>query len=321
MARIVIPGGTGYLGRQLSRRLVERGDEVIVLTRGPGGVRDGVRLVQWDGATLGPWTQALEGADAIVHLAGRRVDCRPTRRNVNELISSRVDSVLLMGQALERCESSPPVWVQCATMAIYGEAGERVIDEEVVPDGLGPRQMTGVALAWEAAFHHATRRVARPVLLRMGIVLGADDPARARLGAILRLGLGGPIAGGRRWVSWIGLEDALRVLIRAIDEPAMRGLYHATAPEPVRNARFMAALRAAHGARFGLPAPAAVAWFGAWMVGSDPALALTGRRGVPRRLQREGFTFLHPQIEEALGLGAPPGPGADDARQRPRAAA
>ena len=316
--KIVMPGGTGFLGRHLATRLAARGDEVVVLTRGAPRERDGVRHVQWDGATLGPWTRELDGADAVVHLAGRRVDCRPTRRNVDELISSRVESVTVVGEALRRCAAPPPVWVQCATLAIYGEAGDKVVDEEVLPDGLGPRQMTGVALAWEAAFHHATRAVARPVLLRMGIVLGEDDPAGARLDLIVRLGLGGPIAGGRRWVSWLALEDAMRVFLRAIDDPAMRGLYHATAPEPVRNARFMAAMRARHGRTFGLPAPGAVTWLGAMAVGSDPALALTGRRALPRRLEREGFTFLYPQIEEALGMGAP-APGVTD--RRPAAAA
>lgn len=303
--KIVLPGGSGFLGTRLARRLVERGDEVVVLTRGPAAERDGVRFVQWDGRTLGPWTRELDGADAIVHLAGKRVDCRPTKRNVNELITSRVETVHVVGEALRRCEAPPPVWVQCATLAIHGDTGERVLDEDVIPDGLGPRQMTTVALAWEAAFHHATRDVPRPVLLRMGIVLGEPDPDRAWLARIIELGLAGPIAGGRGWVSWLGIEDALRIMLRGIDDPTMRGMYHATAPEPVRNERFMAALRGVHGKRFGMPLPKPIMWLGSWMVGTDAALGLTGRRGVPRRLEREGYVFLHPQIEEALGIGMP----------------
>lgn len=303
--KIVMPGGSGFLGARLARRLRDRGDDVVVLTRGRAGERDGVRFVQWDGRTLGPWASELDGADAIVHLAGRRVDCRPTRRNVDELISSRVDSVLVVGQALRTCQAPPPVWVQVATLAIHGHTGERVLDEDTVPDGLGPRQMTTVALAWEAAFHHATRELPRAVLLRLGIVLGEPDPERAWLARIIELGLAGPIAGGRAWVSWIGLEDTLRIVLRALDDPAMRGMYHATAPEPVRNARFMAALRAVHHRRFGLPLPRPIMWLGAWLVGTDPELGLTGRRAVPRRLEREGFVFLQPQIEEALGIGTP----------------
>lgn len=303
--KIVLPGGSGFLGSRLARRLAARGDEVVVLTRGPARERDGVRFVQWDGQTLGPWTRELDGADAIVHLAGRRVDCRPTRRNVNELITSRVQTVHVVGEALRRCAAPPPVWVQCATLAIHGDTGERVLDEDTIPDGLGPRQMTTVALAWEAAFHHATRDVPRPVLLRMGIVLGEPDPDRAWLARIIELGLAGPIAGGCAWVSWIGLEDTMRIILRAVDDPAMRGMYHATAPEPVRNARFMAALRGVHNRRFGMPLPRFIMWLGAWMVGTDPELGLTGRRGVPRRLEREGYVFLQPQIEEALGLGMP----------------
>ena len=316
--KIVVPGGSGFLGTRLARRLAARGDEVVILTRGRPHERDGVRYVQWDGRTLGPWSRELDGADAIVHLAGRRVDCRPTRRNVDELISSRVDTVRVVGEALERCAAAPPVWVQCATLAIHGDTGERVLDEDTVPDGLGPRQMTTVALAWEGAFRHATRDLARPVLLRLGIVLGEPDPERAWLARIIELGLAGPIAGGRAWVSWIGLEDTMRIILRAVDDPAMRGMYHATAPEPVRNARFMAALRGVHGKRVGLPLPRLIMWLGAWMVGTDPELGLTGRRALPRRLEREGYVFLQPQIEEALGIGMPQPEMADP---RSRAAA
>jgi len=316
MKRIVMPGGSGYLGRRLAARLVARGDEVTILTRGAERTDgDGVRHVHWDGRTRGGWEAALEGADAVVHLAGKRVDCRPTRANVDGFIRSRVESVSVVGEAVRACEHPPPVWVQCATLALFGDTGDQVLTEATVPDGLGPRQSTTVALAWEGAFNLATRGVERPVLLRIGVVLGDGDPAHDRLRRLVRLGLGGPIAGGKRWMSWIALEDAMGVLLRAIDEPAMRGTYHLTAPEPVTNTRFMAAIRAEYGRRFGLPSPAPLTWLGAWALGSDPALALTGRRAVPRRLLQEGYTFRYPQLEEALGLGMPEALTSDPGRR------
>jgi uncharacterized protein len=300
VGRVVIPGGTGYLGRHLAPRLRDRGDEVVVLTRGRPGVHDGIRHVTWDGRTLGPWTQELDGAAAVVHLAGKRVDARPTRRNVDELVRSRVDSVRVVGDALASADRPPPVWVQLATLAIFGEGGDQPLDEAAIPSGVGPRQMVTVALAWEHAFHAASARSERSVLLRSGIAIGRDDPATEQLVRLARYGLGGRIGTGRQWVSWIALDDLLATVERAVHDERMAGTYHLTSPEPVRNHELMAAVRHAAGRRVGLPSPALVTRLGAWALGSDPALALTGRRGVPARLLEEGVAFTEPRIEQAL---------------------
>lgn len=303
MRRIVLAGGSGYLGRHLSRRLAARGDDVVVLTRGRPGQRDGARFVHWDGTTVGAWGEEVDGADAVVHLAGKRVDCRPTSSNVDELIRSRVQAVRAMGEAVEACARPPAVWVQLSTLAIHGDAGDHVIDDRTPPSGLGPRQMVTVALAWETAFRQAVVGAPRSVLLRAGIALGgADDPATARLRQLARLGLGGPVAGGRQWVSWLALDDLLRIILRAVDREDMRGLYLATAPTPVTNAEMMRTFRQLVGRRIGLPAPAVLTRMGAWAMGSDPALALTGRRGVPRRLVDEGFEFEVTRFREAVRL-------------------
>lgn len=298
--RIVLPGGSGHLGTHLARRLVARGDEVVVLTRGSAGMRHGVRHVRWDGTRLGPWVRTLDGADAVVHLAGKRVDAAPTRRNVDELIRSRAGTVRLVGRALAEVATPPPVWVQASTLAIHGDAGDRLLDDGAAPDGLGPRQMTTVALAWEHAFLEATAGVDRRVLLRLGVSLGGGDPALARLRQLVRLGLGGTIASGRQWVSWLALEDALALFVRALDDATMSGTYVATSPNPVTNAELMAMLRRHEGRRLGLPAPRAAVHVGTRLLGTDPALPLTSRRGVPSRLLAEGFRFGVPHLEEAL---------------------
>lgn len=308
MNRIVLAGGSGYLGSHLARVLGDRGDEVVVLTRGQGRTDHDVRYVHWDGAAVGPWAAVLEGAAAVVHLAGKRVDCRPTRSNIDELIRSRVQPVHVIGQAIDRCEDPPEVWVQLSTMAIYGDSDDTPLEEDTPPSGLGPRQMVTVALAWETAFRQVSHTVPRRVLLRAGIALGGeDDPATARLQLLARLGLAGPIAGGDQWVSWIALDDLLRVIVRAIDHRGMQGLYHATAPEPVTNAQMMEAFRQEVGARIALPSPAILTTIGAWLLGSDPALALLGRRGYPRRLLTEGFEFAITDFTEAVrtALSAP----------------
>lgn len=300
MSRIVIPGGSGFLGRALSARLIDRGDEVVVLSRGDSRPVDGARTVEWDADTIGPWASELDGADAIVHLTGRRVDVRSTSRNIDELISSRVQPVRVVGEALRRCASPPHVWVQSSSLAVFGNGGDAVLDEHSTPTGIGPREMVTVCLAWEGAFHQASAVAERSVLLRMGIGLGGvDDPATAKLAQLVRLGLGGHVGSGRQWVSWVGLGDLLTAMITAIDDKTMSGTYHVTSPNPVTNAEMMSTLRRLLGRRIGLPSPAWLARIGAPILGSSASLALTGRRVVPTRLEERGFTFQQPRFEAA----------------------
>lgn len=278
-----------------------------MLTRGRGSVGDGWRAVSWDARSPGDWVEELEGADALVHLTGRRVDTRATRRNIDELISSRVQPVRVVGEAMRLCSTPPPVWVQSSSLAIFGEGGDQVIDESTTPTGIGPREMVTVCLAWEAAFHQAAAAVERPVLLRMGIALGGQrDPATAKLAQLVRFGLGGQVGSGRQWVSWVGLDDLIRVMIRAVDDDTMSGTYHVTSPNPLSNAEMMAIYRKLLHRRFGMPAPAIVARLGAPFLGSSGSLALTGRRVVPNRLIKEGFQFhqvdFQPTARYALEL-------------------
>ncbi len=297
---MVVPGGSGYLGQALTERLVARGDDVVVLTRGNARAADGWRAVPWDARSTGDWVEELEGADVIVNLTGRRVDTRATRRNIDELISSRVGPVRAIGEGLRQCHKPPRVWVQSSSLAIFGEGGDTIIDETTTPTGIGPREMVTVCLAWEGAFHQASADAGRRVLLRMGIGLGGErDPATAKLAQLVRLGLGGRVGSGRQWVSWVGLNDLLSVMVQAIDDDTMSGTYHVTSPNPVTNAEMMATYRRLLGRRFGLPAPSVVARLGAPLLGSSGSLALTGRRVMPTRLLDAGFMFQQPDFETA----------------------
>jgi uncharacterized protein len=304
MQRIVIPGGSGYLGQALAQRLVDRGDDVVILGR--GGSVDAGRLVRWDGSSLGDWVKELDGADAVVHLTGRRVDTRATKKNINELISSRVQPVRAVSDAIGQCVHPPKVWVQSSSLAVFGEGGDEIIDERTVPSGIGPREMVTVCLAWEAAFNQAIVAAGasqRSVLLRIGIGLGGkNDPASVKLAQLVRLGLGGRVGSGRQWVSWAALDDVLRVMIMAIDDETMTGTYHVTSPNPVTNDTMMATYRRLLGRRFGLASPALLAKLGAPILGSSASLALTGRRVVPTRLIERGFVFNHPDFEPTARL-------------------
>ena len=300
---VVIPGGSGFLGTHLRDRLVARGDHVVVLTRGFPKSGPGWESVHWNPPALGDWVSILDGADAIVHLSGKRVDCRPTRQNVAELISSRVDPVRAVGRAWLEVSDPPQVWIQLSSLARFGDAGEAIIHDDTVPFAEGPPQMVNVCREWEAAFASASEGVDRSVLLRAGIGLGGSgDPATRRLLWLAKAGLGGRIASGRQWVSWVSIEDFMRVLVRAIDRDDMVGIYHVTSPNPIRNEDMMATYRRLAGRRFGTPSPSWMTNVGAWLLGSDPALALTGRRAVPTRLLAEGFHFEVPDFESAASV-------------------
>lgn len=299
---VVLVGGSGFLGRGLRRRLTSAGHAVTVIGRGPNENYDSWKHVQWDAETLGPWMTVLNEADVLVHLAGKRVDCRPTKANIDELLASRVETVKLVGQAIKTIDTPPSVWVQLSSLAIFGNSGDAIIDESTPIPTDGPRQQVEVCRQWEAAFRDATATgIDRTVLLRPAIGIGGEgDPASATLSRLAKFGLGGTVGSGKQWVSWIGAEDFFNILFRAVTDNNMAGLYHVSSPNPVQNSHLMAAYRKAVGRKFGLPAPALVAKIGAWLLGSDPGLALTGRRCHPTRLIEDGYQFLTTDIDIAV---------------------
>lgn len=295
--KCVVAGGTGALGRRLCAALEDDGHEVVVLTRTP---RPGPhRQVAWDGASVGAWRTELEDAGAVVNLAGELVDRRPTAAGVALLTASRVGPTRALVDASRTLTRPVPVWLQMSTLAIYGDAGDAVLDEDSPPAD-GPPQMAGVATAWEAAA--AGAHTERLLLLRTGIVLDRDTPALDRLLGLARWGLGGRVGTGRQWVSWIHVEDWLAAVLHLLhpDARPASGVVHLTGPAPVRNAELMTALRRVLGRPAAPPTPAALVRLGAVLLRTDPALALTGRRAVPRQLLEAGFTFAQPDLDAAL---------------------
>lgn len=301
--KVVIAGGAGSLGRQIAARLAERGDEVVVLTRSPSAASPH-RQVAWDGRTVGPWAGELEGA-AVINLAGALVDRRPTEANIELLRSSRVEPTRTLVTASAQLAEPPNVWLQASTLAIYGDAGERVLDESA-PPAAEPAQMAGVARPWEEAAAGAPTD--RLVVMRTGIVLARGTPALDRLVRLTRWGLGGKLGSGRQWVSWIHLADFLAAVDAFLDDARFSGVVHVTSPNPVRNAELMAAVRKVLHRPAAPPAPAAAVRLGAVLLRTDPALALTGRRCVPAVLQGSRFDFrfteILPALEDLLAHGS-----------------
>jgi uncharacterized protein len=293
--KVVIAGGSGSLGRRVADDFAKRDHEVVILTR---STRSDIahRQVEWDGRTVGAWAPELEGA-VLINLAGELVDRRPTKRNIELLRRSRVEPTSALVEAANALDTPLRLWVQMSTLAIYGDAGQEVV-EEGYPIADGPPQMAGVARPWEEAARGAGAD--RQVVLRTSIVLDRGARAFERLTKLTKLGLGGRISRGDQWVSWIHIDDFLAALRFVCDEPKTDGVVHFTSPNPIQNRGMMRELRAALHRPWSPPTPKPVVHTGALLMRTDPALALTGRRCVPRRLLDAGFVFAHPALPSAL---------------------
>jgi len=296
--RIVIAGGTGFLGLSLARHLSESGNEVVLLSRHRVAEDARWRHVVWDGRNTGEWVRELDGANALVNLAGRTVDCIKTPDHCDEIVRSRVEATEVLGRAVREVSSPPPVWVQMSTAHRYGDPPDCVCDEDsAFGYGLAPF----VAQAWEAAFARAVLPEMRQVILRTSFVMGRDGGALQRLVKLVRWGLGGTVGSGKQGMSWIHEQDMNRLFVRAITDESMQGAYLATAPEPVSNVEFMRGLRRALRMPIGLPAASWMVRIGAPLVmRTDPELALYGRYCISRRLKEEGFEFTFPNLTSAL---------------------
>lgn len=295
--RIILAGGSGLLGQHLATHFKMAGWDVVVLSRRNNRNGSPARTVQWDGKTSGPWISELEGATALVNLTGKNVNCRYTPENRREIMESRVDSVRVLGQSLARLNCPPPVWLQASSLAIYGDAGDRVCDEEM-PHGNGFG--AEVCRAWEAEFAAASPPSIRGVVLRIGFVLAREGGALVPLERLTRCFLGGTIGDGRQWISWIHVLDTIRSIGFLIDRTDQAGIFNLTGPEPVTNRALMRQMRETIGRPWSPPAPRWALHLGAWAMRSEPELALTGRRCIPHRLQAAGFHFVHQHLPGAL---------------------
>jgi hypothetical protein len=282
--KIVVSGGSGFIGSPLVARLRERGDNVVVLSRDPN------RGVEWDPPEGGPWESHVREADAVVNLAGESIaGGRWTESRKAALTSSRLDPLRALVNA------KPRVLVEASAVGYYGYISDETFDETAAR---GAGFLAELVEKWEAATREADP-FARVVLLRFGVVLDKHGGALKQMLPPFYFGVGGPIGSGQQWMSWVDREDVILAIEWAIDNASARGIYNVAAPNPVRNREFSRALgRAVHRPAF-LPVPAFAlrTLFGRGL--ADEAL-LGGQRAVPSRLQREGFTFRYPTLESSM---------------------
>ncbi len=302
--RIAIAGGSGFLGRVLGHHLAARGLEVIALTRSPRPGEGPIRQVGWDGRTAGGWVRELDGALALVNLAGRSVDCRYHAANRRLILDSRIESTRVLGEGIARCARPPRVWLNSSTATIYRHSLDRPMGEggeiAATPEAKDAFSIE-VARAWERTFEEAPAPATRKVAMRTAMVLGGGKNSVLRaLVRLARLGLGGRMAGGRQFVSFIHELDFSRAVEWLIARDDLSGPVNLAAPGPVPQAEAMRILRGVLGVPFGLPAPRWLLEVGAFFLRTETELVVKSRRVVPGRLLASGFEFRFPEIEGAF---------------------
>jgi uncharacterized protein len=303
--RIVIPGGSGQVGRVLARYFSERGHHVIVLTRGPHTAE--WQTVHWDAQTPGLWTQYLEDADVCINLAGRSVNCRYTPDNRIEIYNSRIVSTQLLGEVIGSLANPPRLWLNASTATIYRHALDRPMDErhgELGGNEKGAPDTWNfsirVAKDWETTFFKASTPRTRKIAMRSAITFSPiPGNAFAVLSNLARIGLGGKQGNGRQWVSWIHEEDFARGIEFLIAREDLEGPINLASPNPEHNRDFMAILREAWDMPNGIPAPKPILELAAFFMRTETELVLKSRRVIPTRLLEAGFQFNFPNWPHA----------------------
>ena len=301
MKKVVLAGGSGFLGQALARSFVGDGIDVVVLSRSRESEGLKGRIIQWDARTMGEWKEELEGADVLINLTGRSVDCRYTEENRSLILNSRIDSTRVLGEAVEKLENPPQAWFNASTATIYNDCrGDSVPhDEKSEVNARGFSEEVG--RAWENAFFDSGREGVRQVALRITIVLGQGGGAFPVMHRFCKLGLGGAQGPGSQWMSWIHVEDWIGIVRFLINNKSIEGPVNLAAPYPVTNSEFMREMRkqfAPFG--IGLPAPSLAVRMGAVLIGTEPELVLKSRKVVSRILGVNGYEFRYPTIESGI---------------------
>ncbi len=297
--KVVIGGANGLIGKQLTRALASRGDEVVQLVRAVHGPQasGGITQVLWDGRSSGPWSSNIEGADAVINLAGANVgQHRWSEARKREILASRIDSTRVLVSAMRAASLRPRTFICASAVGIYGPRGDEPIDEGTAA---GSDFLAGVCAAWEAEAKSAEALSVRCVQMRTGIVLAQQGKGSALDPLLIpfKLFIGGPVGSGKQWFPWIHLEDEVAAFLWALDHDALRGPVNAVSPGIVTMRELCVQLgRALHRPSW-LPVPAAALRLA---VGQFSEALLTGQRAVPSRLVESGFQFRFPDLARAL---------------------
>lgn len=287
--KIVIAGGTGFIGQYLQKKFLAKGFKVTIISRQSPHV-------SWD--RHDEIVQSLEDADILINLAGKSVDCRYNEKNKADIFKSRTDTTNILGEALLQCQNPPPLWINSSTATIYRHAEDRPMTEEEGDIGTG--FSVEVAKEWEKAFFSFSLPGTRQAALRIAIVLGPDGGVMTPYKNLVRFGLGGVQGPGTQQFSWIHVEDLYRIILFLNEEKELSGVFNCASPDPVTNRELMANLRNVMNKKIGLPTPKWMLEAGAVFIKTETELVLKSRWVIPERLEKAGFVFQYDTLEKAL---------------------
>lgn len=287
--KIVIAGGTGFIGKYLQEKFRYMGSEVIIISRHKG-------TVQWVRAK--EISSALENADMLINLAGKSVDCRYNEKNKREILHSRTESTGKLGELIEKCKTPPALWINSSTATIYRHAEDRAMTESTGEIGKG--FSVDVATSWERECFSFNLPKTRQVALRMAIVLGKSGGAIKPFMDLVRLGMGGKQGNGMQMFSWIHIKDLFQILLFVQEHNELNGVYNASAPSPISNKILMKTFRKLTQTRIGIPTPVWLLKMGAVIVRTETELILKSRWVIPEKLLEAGYKFTYPTIDLAL---------------------
>lgn len=288
MKKVVIAGGTGFIGSYIARRFRESGYEVLIVSRSPGHV-------SWEPMVL---EEAVNNSELVINLAGKSVNCRHTDENKKELIDSRIEPTIWIGNAIQTCEHPPKLWINASGSGIYKPSTTHAAIEE--DNKTGTDFMSNLVELWEKTFFGFELRATRQIALRTSVVLGKNGGALKPLVTLSKLGLGGKQASGHQIVSWIHIEDYFRILLFVLENDSISGAVNCTSPQPVTNKIFQKKLREALHAPFGIPAPKFAIQLGVSLINTEASLILNSSYLIPKRLMDANFEFSFPEISKAL---------------------
>ncbi len=298
MRKIVIAGGSGYLGQSLIKYFITKGYHITVLSREHHLNSDQLEYVKWDGAHFGYWVNSLENSYALINLSGKSVDCRYTEKNKQLIYNSRIDSTYILGQAVKQLNHPPLVWINASSATIYRHSLDKEMDEENGEIGSG--FSVDVCKKWEQVFNDIILNDTRKVILRTAIVLGKSGGAFKPLKALAKVGLGGKQGDGNQYFSWLHEMDFNRIVEFAIENKEISGVYNASSPFPLTNSVLMKKIRKAFKIPLGVPIPEFLLKLGAFIIRTEPELILKSRRVIPLKLLNRGFKFHYEHLDNAL---------------------
>lgn len=298
--KIVLAGGTGQIGGALIKHFKGITDKIIILGRAPQRQEGNFYYIHWDGKNTGLWMKEIEGADILINLVGKNVNCRYTEKNKKEIFDSRTNSIQVLAQAVAACTDAPKLWIQSASATIYRHSEDKAMTEEDIEMGDG--FSVEVCKKWEKTFWEETEQFKdmRKVILRTSMVLSKKEGVFPRLKNLTLLGLGGKQGDGKQWVSWIHEEDVTRMTEWIADNKEVNGIFNCTAPVPIKNKDLMDTMRKTYKMPIGLPSPEWLLEIGAVIIGTETELILKSRWVLPDKLLKAGFQFKYPEIASAI---------------------